>query len=229
MVLVDDTILSQRAAYSFTWVELLHIQITFPSATDGLRGLKLVRCRLLWITYSLNRTSALKSTLSLRSAVTLGWLWWQVPLLKGQSLAGPVAQWIMAVSRALAASLRSILFICHCQGMFIRICLLQCSLPSCLGKLLIKKEIELPQVNYWVLGLSREDSTCCRCHYHRGEGRDCSQSLPAATDLQQSCTAFTDNVILYLRGKGCMTISALLPVTPLIGSDWRERPPYSAF
>lgn len=36
------------------------------------------------------------------------------------SVAGPVAQWIIAVTCALAAPQRSILFIGHCQGLFIR-------------------------------------------------------------------------------------------------------------
>lgn len=61
--------------------------------------------------------------------------------------------------------------------------LLPCSLPSFLGKLLIKKEIELPQVNYWVLGLSHEDSACCRCHYHRGRGGTAAR----ACQLPQTC------------------------------------------
>lgn len=121
VVSVDDIILSRRAALSFTLLEVLHRGKFSKCHWRSWRELESSQHRAPQISCPLNRSSALKSSLSLlHSAVTLGRLWQQVSLLKGQSVAGPVAQWTITVSWAWAASLQSVLFICDCQGMFIR-------------------------------------------------------------------------------------------------------------
>lgn len=61
----------------------------------------------------------------------------------------------------------------------------------------------------------------------QGEGEGQQPEPASCQGLATECTAFTDKVILYLKGKGCMTISMLLPVTPLIWSGWRESLTYT--
>lgn len=135
------------------------------------------------------------------------------------STAGPVARWIIAVACALAASQRRVLFLSAIVKVCLSgICLLQRSPPSGWGRLLIKKEIELPKVNYRVLWLSG-DPTCCRCPYHRG--REGLQPEPACQLLRtrNRGAGYPDNAILYLKGKGRVKIACLFPVTLLIRSD----------